>query len=295
MSSGLSVVVPFVNGPSDLDSTLEALSQQRSDLDLEVLVVDRVGTPDLLQKKHAWASFIPVPRDMTIPDMRAVAFRMASKESVAVIEDHVVVPPGWARALLDAQTPDSPVVGGAVDNAATERLVDWAAFLCEYSQSLPPLPAGKSDWLTGNNVVYPRTLLQKHRRVVESGAWENQLHDAIKADGVALTCVPSIVVGHKMHYTVGLYMSQRFLYSRSYAGTRARGQSLPKRLIMAAASVALPPVLLKRIVSRVRPRAPYSAKLGKTLPLIALFVVAWAAGEMVGYVLGSGRSLSKVR
>lgn len=293
----LSVVVPSVNGFGDLSGTLEALERQRTDVALEVLVVDRLG-PTLREQVRSHfplARILEVPPEATIPDMRAVAFRAATSPSVAVIEDHVIVPAGWAKALLAAQTASTPVVAGAVENAATEQLVDWAAYLCEYSHCTPPLPAGPAEWLTGNNVVYPRALLERYRSVVESGGWENRLHDAFKADGIPLTCRPEIVVGHKMHYTVGLYMSQRFLYSRSYAGARAAGATFAKRMAMGLASLALPPILFWRTVSRIRAKGRHQGELLRSLPLLVMFVVAWAAGEAVGYVAGPGDSLSKVR
>jgi len=248
-----------------------------------------------VRRRFPQAKVLEVAPDTTIPAMRALAFREATAPSVAVIEDHVIVPDGWAKALLDAQSEVTPVVAGCVENAATESLVDWAAFLCEYSHCTPPLPAGPAEWLTGNNVVYSRALLERYRAVAESGGWENQLHDAFKRDGVPLTCRPDIVVGHKMHYTFSLYMSQRYLYSRSYAGSRASGAGSGRRLAMGIASLALPPVLFWRTVSRIRAKGRHQGELVKALPLLALFVVAWAAGEAVGYLAGAGNSLSRVR
>ena len=293
----LSVVVPSVNGFTELAATLEALERQRTDVKLEVLVVDRLGgsVREEVRRRFPQAKVLEVAPDTTIPAMRALAFREATAPSVAVIEDHVIVPDGWAKALLDAQSEVTPVVAGCVENAATESLVDWAAFLCEYSHCTPPLPAGPAEWLTGNNVVYSRALLERYRAVAESGGWENQLHDAFKRDGVPLTCRPDIVVGHKMHYTFSLYMSQRYLYSRSYAGARAAGAGSGRRLAMGIASLALPPVLFWRTVSRIRAKGRHQGELVKALPLLALFVVAWAAGEAVGYLAGAGNSLSRVR
>ena len=293
----LSVVVPSVNGFTELAATLEALERQRTDVKLEVLVVDRLGgsVREAVRRQFPQAKVLEVAPDTTIPAMRALAFREATAPSVAVIEDHVIVPDGWAKALLDAQSEGTPVVAGCVENAATESLVDWAAFLCEYSHCTPPLPAGPAEWLTGNNVVYSRALLERYRAVAEAGGWENQLHDAFKRDGVPLTCRPDIVVGHKMHYTFSLYMSQRYLYSRSYAGSRAAGAGSGRRLAMGIASLALPPVLFWRTVSRIRAKGRHQGELVKALPLLALFVVAWAAGEAVGYLAGAGNSLSRVR
>ena len=59
--------------------------------------------------------------------------------------------------------------------------------------------------------------------------------------------------------------------------------------------VALAPVLLLRIVCRVLARRCYQAELVRSLPLLVLFVGAWAAGEAVGYAAGPGDALARVR
>ena len=139
-SAELSVVVPAVNGGEALRATLEALERQRQDVELEVLVVNRLGVEAgrELSREFGRVRLIDVAVDTSIPQMRALAFRAATAPSVAVIEDHVIVPSGWARALLGAQSASTPVVGGPVDNGATGTIVDWAAFLCEYSACMPP-------------------------------------------------------------------------------------------------------------------------------------------------------------
>jgi hypothetical protein len=292
----LTVVVPSVNGLGDLMDCLSALSNQRNEVELEVLVADRCGESlrAEVRRHFPWVRVLDASSGTTIPDLRALAFREARGKSVAVIEDHVIVPKGWARALLDAQAGAEIVVGGAVENAAVDRLVDWAAFLCEYSHCILPLPAGPAEWLTGNNVVYPRALLARYEAVLGRGQWENRLHDAMRRDGVPLVCRPDIAVGHKKHYTVGVYLSQRYLYARSYAGARVAEASLPKRLGYGAAALALPPLLMYRTVSRVMGKRRHRAELVRSLPLLAVFVVSWALGEMVGYVAGPGDSLAKV-
>jgi hypothetical protein len=160
---------------------------------------------------------------------------------------------------------------------------------------LPPLPAGDAEWLTGNNVVYPRDLLERHRAIIDSNRWENALHEAIRRDGGRLVCRPDIVVAHKKHYTFTEYLSQRYLYSRSYAGGQALTASLPTRLVRGAASLTLPPLLLYRVVTRVFGKRRHRVVLLQALPLLAVFVTAWGVGELVGWWLGPGDSLSKVR
>ena len=294
-AADLSVVVPSVNGWGDLDGCLAALAVQRGDVVLEVLVPERCGESvrELAIAKYPWVTIFPVSRETNIPQMRAMAFDRASAASVAVIEDHVIVPPGWAAALLQART-TSEIVGGGVQNVATDRLVDWAAYLCEYSHMLPPLPSGESDWITGNNTVYSRELLTRHCAVTHAGRWEGQLHEAVRGEGIPLIFRPDIMVGHKKHYTIREYFSQRYLYARSYAGARAIEGSLPRRLAFGLVAFALPPVLLWRTVSRCLRKEVDKSLVWRSLPLTVLFVCAWSAGDIVGAWFGAGDSLSQV-
>ena len=293
----LSIVVPSVNGWDDLSGCLAALDRERTTTSLEVLVPERCGVAvrDAVARRFPWARVFPVSRQTTIPQMRALAFREATAPTVAVIEDHVLVPGGWAASLGTACRGEVRVVGGGVVNAATARTVDWAAFLCEYSHMLAPLPAGPAKWLTGNNTAYDRALLVECRDVVDQGRWEDVLHESIRQRGITLWCRPDIVVQHKKHYTVREYASQRFLYARAYAGARVFGQSPVRRLLYGGLAIALPPVLLLRIVRRVWESGAHRQELLRSMPLLLLFVIAWGAGESAGAWFGSGDALASVK
>lgn len=293
----LSVVVPSVNGWDDLGGCLAALAGQRTDTDLEVVVVERCGEPvrDAIRKSYPWIRILPVDADTPIPAMRAAAFQVAEGAAVAVIEDHVLVPPGWARQLLEALGNGERVVGGSVENAATDRLVDWAAFLCEYSHLLPPLTEGPVESLPGNNTVYHRSLLDQYRAVVEEGHWEHRLHEAMRRDGVELISRPNIKVAHLRHYTVWSYAQERFWYSRSYAGGLSTGAPLWRRLAWGARACLLPPILYWRVVSTIWRKGVHRRELVSSLPLLALFVTVWGLGEVIGHWAGPADALSKVR
>lgn len=292
----LSVIVPSVNGWGDLEGALAAV-MRLDGVTVEAIVPERCGESvrTALARTYPAAIVIPVDATVTIPEMRAMGFARARGSAVAVIEDHVVVPPHWGRQLLDSLAQGHDIVGGPVENAATTTLIDWAAFFCEYSHCMPPLPGGAVEWLPGNNIVYRADLLKKYAAVIREGKWENRLHDAVKADGVSLVCKPDLLVGHKKHYTFGEYFSQRYLYARSYAGARVAGAPFAKRLIYGAATAILPALLLLRTIARVRSKPHPAGMLGRSLPLLGLFVTAWAAGEAVGYLAGAGDSLPRVK
>ena len=297
LQPALTAIVPSVNGNILLECLAALRAAAPSVGSLEIIVVERCGARvrRLVAERFPEAIVLPVEPGTTIPEMRARGFHQARGGAIAVIEDHVIVPPDWPRRLLDALAAGADVVGGSVENAATATTVDWAAFLCEYSHMLTPAGGDCVDGLTGNNVVYRRALVEKFAAVLDEGRWEDHFHSMLRANGVALTCRPEITVGHKMHYRIRDYVGQRYLYARAYAGMRRAAMPNVKRAMFALGAVALPPVLFTRIVGRVRASGRYQAELVRSLPLLVLFVFSWAAGEAVGYAVGSGNALARVK
>ncbi len=294
----LSVIVPAVNGIEILLECVDALRQAATGGTLiEILVVERGGEPvrQHLAVQAPDALVLPVPPGTSIPRMRATGFRHARAGAVAVIEDHVLVPADWAHKLLSSLNSGADVVGGSIHNAATTTLVDRAAFLCEYSHLLMPAAGMSVRSLPGNNVAYRRTRAEPYVTLLDEGQWEDQFHQAMRRDGIALTSRPDIAVGHKMHYSMMDYLSQRFLYSRALAGMKRADMPMAQRVLRAVGSFALPPILLTRIIRRVRASARHRRDLIPALPLLAMFVGAWAAGEAVGYATGAGDAMARVR
>lgn len=292
----LSVIIPAVNTQADLIDCLEHLADQR-DVEIEALVVNRLG-PNV--GNHICSTFenvkvFDVLKKTTIPEMRAIGFENATSDVIAVIEDHVMTPPDWATRMLDAlEQAEAEVVGGAVDNAATHTLLDWACFLLEYSHLIPPIEDGKVESITGNNVVYRRRVIEQNAEAIHAGKWENHLHDVLKSQGVDLVQRPDIVVGHKKHYTFAEYLTQRYHYARSYAGARTKDKGTLTKLAYGVGSLALPPVLMQRTMTRLLSKKKHTKLLAKSTPLIGVFILSWAVGEAVGSVAGPGDSLSKV-
>ena len=292
----ISVIVPFVNSLEDVRGALSALRRQKGVV-VETVVIDRLGNEFRVKLAEEFPNAIIIGMDdnATIPEMRAVGFARAKAPIIGVIEDHVIVPDDWASRLKKAIDGGADVVGGPIENAAVETQVDWAAFLCEYSATLPPMPGGESDWLPGNNIAYRSDVLRRYQSVIDEGKWENRLHDAMRANGVKLILLPDLIVDHKMHYTFNLYMSQRYLYARSYAGARVKEKALPVRVAYGFAAFILPLLMFARTVQRITQKGRHLDRLWPSLPMLAAFTCSWGVGEIVGYWFGAGDSLSKVR
>jgi glycosyltransferase involved in cell wall biosynthesis len=293
----LSVVIPCVNGLPVIAECLDALARQEGNVAAEVIVVDCCGeaTRAVLRQRFPWALVIAVEGRESIPALRAIGLERARGRVIALTEDHCLPDPHWFEAIAAAHRAGRPVVGGAVENGSIERAVDWAVFFCEYADFMRPVPAGAVAALPGNNTAYDRGVLDRLGPALRDGSWEPFWHARLLQEGVDFFSDPRMVVLHKKVFGYGYFLSQRYHYSRSFAGMRLAGASGWVRLAYAAATALLPPLLLARLVRTVLLRKRrFRAHFLRALPALCTFVVVWAVGEAVGALLGAGNSLARV-
>jgi hypothetical protein len=209
-------------------------------------------------------------------------------------EDHCVPPEDWYERIVAAHAAPYVAIGGAIENAATERLVDWAVFLCEYSNFVAPVAAGVVHDIPGPNVAYKREALAHMQDLLDAGQWENFLHARLEQHGFELYRDPSIVIYHRKFFTLAEFLSQRYHYGRGFAGMRVAGAPMARKALFALGTPILPPLILWRIGSRLFGRRRHRLIYLKALPLLALFTLSWSLGELVGYLAGPGDSLARV-
>ena len=145
------------------------------------------------------------------------------------------------------------------------------------------------------NVAYDREAIAAIEDLLRAGRWEGWLHARLAERGIGLHCATGMVLEHDKDFGLGEFLSQRWHYSRSYAGMR-------NAVARAAAASCTPSVhRCSRPCSTGAWRGTSSRAAGGrrefvvATPLIFLYTLVWAAGEAVGYAFGGGRSLLKVR
>lgn len=294
----LSVVIASVNGLPYPLACLEALAAQEGDIRAEVVLADCTGaaTAAAVRERFPEVRLLSFAERRSVPALRAEGIRAARGRLVAVTEDHCVPRPDWYRRIVDAHRANGwAAVGGGVENGSTDRVVDWAVYFCEYSQHMAPVPSGPSDFIPGMNVAYDMDALAPMKEVFAEGLWENFLHDRLRAAGHEIGMDPAIVVRHEKYFTVPMFLSERFHYSRSFAGMRVQDAPWRVRLAWAAATPLLPGLLVVRITVNVLRRRRHLGWFARALPLVVLFSTVWSIGELVGYLRGPGDSILKVR
>jgi len=289
----LSIVIASINGQPYLAECLAALRQQTGNVTAEVIVADCVGSSvtDFVTAKYPEVRLLPFSEPQSVPILRAAGILAAQGEIIAITEDHCIPPPNWYESvvLAHANYPGS-AIGGSVDNGATKRILDWAVFFCEYSNFISPVPQGVVHDLPGPNVSYKRSGLIALADLIKHGYWETFVHSYLESQGQQLWSDPSIPMNHKKHFTLVDFLTERYHYSRAFAGKRNQSISRSHRLFYFLLSPLLPPLLLVRISRRILSKKRHLGVFVLSLPYLLLFMSVWAIGECVGYAIGPGES-----
>ena len=121
---------------------------------------------------------------------------------------------------------------------------------------------------------------------LSDGFWETFVHSLMVRRGQRLLLDPSPVVT----YTGGLgalhFCRRRFHHGRYFAARRSSTFSSANRGMRALAFPAVWLLLMYRITHRIWRNGRHRRTFLLAVPLVGCFVLAWAAGEAAGYVMG---------
>lgn len=305
-AADLGVVVTSVSGHQHLEECLRALQGQvgmdmgtypadEPAQSLGIIVVDRLGLKEPAVGSATSLSWIAVPRSTSMSEMRLRGLEACRSPYLAVIEDHCVPAPNWACRLLDELKRHRAVVGGVIENGATGRAWKWAAFFCEYGAFAVSASqhGGPCRRVPLNNFGFPRTLSASVHTVLSSSDADGVVLDRLHKSSLALRAAPEASVRHNEPGPWTSYVARRFHAGRVFAADRVARWSLPKRSAFAFLLLALPPLLLTRILGHGWRARGLRLRLLWGLPWTVLFVVVGVAGEQVGTLVGRGTSAAK--
>jgi len=279
---------------------LSAMRRQTAAIRHEIIVADRLNdeVSARIVTDFPEVTLIRCAGETTLPALRAIALASARGTYAIVTEDHCVPADDWLSEIVAAfrRAPrDAAAVGGSVANGLRDRWIDRATFQCEYGKYVPPVAEGLCDDLPGMNVGYLRAHLAPiDPALLDAGFWESGVHAALRQRRLTFQSSNRIRVTHKKHFGFREFVQQRFWYSRHFAANRFPANSVARRALAFALTPALPFILLWRFHSAALRRPAYMSEFGVLLPLLSVFALVWALGEMAGYALGPGEALRKL-
>lgn len=222
--------------------------------------------------------------DDLVPHLWRDGIRAAQGRSVALTTSDFIPDANWVAALRCADTAGTPGIGGVIDNDPAASALNWAVYFLRYSAFAPPQAAGEVRDIAADNAVYSRAAILKQADLLDAGFWEPAFHARFRANGAGVRIDPAIRVVHHGLESAGGFIRHRFAHGRRYGTDRAAAGSLPKAIALLAASPLVPAVTLARIIGRVAARGRYRRALLRSAPWLIVFVLAWSAGEALGYL-----------
>jgi hypothetical protein len=302
VTARLSVVVTIVDGGEALVECLESLTSQKEAPSLEILVPHDASVQGIaaLEARFGGVRFlamgvVPTERPIASPAgqhelydrRRSAGLGAVTGDIVCILEDRGVPEPDWA-AKVARQHERLPyaVIGGAVE-CGTDASLNWAVFFCDYGRYQRPFDEGPRTYVTDVDISYKRRAIEATRSLWEQRYHETTVHWQLARDGETLWLTPELVVWQRRRgLSVGSIVRERIDWGRLFAYTRVRDAGPMRRAAYAALSPVLPLVLLLRHARMQASKRVAFGRFVRVSPLVALFLVAWSWGELLGYVTG---------
>jgi hypothetical protein len=306
----ISIVIAIIEGGTKaIETCLNALAESSAGIRLECLVPfdARLEGAEALAERFPWALFIDARDHVNAENfgtdsrehhdiLRAVGLRNATGPIIALLEDHGTPSSGWCKSVLRAhRASDAAAIGGAVENGV-DRTLNWAVYYCDFSRYQSPVPPGDVEFASDSNVSYKRDALMKVKQHWLNAFHETSVNWELRRRGEKLRMDSDMVV-HQTRHTLSFVpaLKERFVWGRSFAGTRASEISGLLRLFFAAFSFVLPFLLTARIVMQGIGKSRHLGKLAAASPLIFFLQIFWAAGEFAGYATGRAEGERRMR
>ena len=280
--ASFTVVIAVWEEPAALAEGLAALLPQVGERD-EVLVVGNSGRPAELDE-YSRARWLEEPPAALVPHLWARGIGEAAGAWVALTTAHFVPASDWlARLREQARVEGVAGVGGSIDPPRGLGPAAWATWFLRYSAYLPCRHRQAVRDLAGDNAAYRRADLCEHRQVWDDGFWEPDFHRRMLREGRELIFDPQVRVTQRASFGVRRFCRQRRHHGRQFGNARMRGKGLALRLAGVLAFPLIPPLLLAKVGRRVLASGRHFGPFLAALPVLVLFVTAWALGEVEGY------------
>ena len=282
----LSIVIGSQNARPTIRECLTELENQRSTADIEIIVADNStdGTVKIIQAEFPKVRIVKCPVSYFVPQLWEAGINDSRGEIVALLAANCIPQMDWAASILKAHEDPYPGIGGAIENDGSGGLVEWAVYFCRYSRFMLPFSEQTVKDIPGDNASYKRWALDRCKNVRRDGFWEPMIHSELRKDGFQVFLKPTIVVNHRLTSTIWMFLRQRFWHGRQFGSDRASKIGGIQRIMFVLLSPLLPAVFIIRIGREILAKKRHTTQFILSLPILALLLMSWAAGEMSGYL-----------
>lgn len=289
----LSVVIGSKNARNTIREGLLALRGTATAVEIIVADASTDGTAEIIVREFGDVVLIRGSASDLIPHLWGKGLARARAPLVAITNALCVPRADWIENLIRAagEHAHDAGIGGPIDPPDGSSPIDFAVYLARYSSYMPPIPTGAAVEIPGDNAVYRKTALDEAWTDRSDGFWETLVHARLRGLSCTLTMDEQVRVRSGSGVRPWDFIAARFRHGRHYGSTRLMS-GMAERCARLAASPVLAPVLLLRTARRTLERRPrWMGRYLLASPWLALFVGAWSAGEICGYLAPRRRSV----
>lgn len=295
----LSVVVAQISGrPEHLEACLASLTAQVAPPRMEIIVAcdTRIGDVARFQGLFPSVQFLPpkrIPRAALSgwnrehhDELRALGLRHARGDIIALIQDDCIPCSRWCATLVKEHAAPHAAVGGAIENRPT-GLLNWAIYFCDFGRYQNPVRRGPAPYVSDCNIAYKRRALEQTAELWKDAYHEASINRALQEAGETLWLSPDVVVWqHREKMGLTTALRERYVWARSYAGTRVAEAEPGKRFFYTSFALVLPLLMLGRAIVTILRKQRNVSRFILAFPLMVLLTVVWSWGEFIGYLTG---------
>lgn len=294
----ISIVIASADPGPVIHDCLAALAPQREHAEVIVADGSRDDTAAALRERFPWVRVVEFPHATSLPRLRGLGMAAAVAPVIGILDPWCIPATTWIQRAVTAHEERAElVIGGPVALHSSRRhsYADWAAYLFDYWEFVPPFPAGAVNVLAGNNITYKRAALPDAATLQAEGFWKAFTNARLRQAGHSLRAAEGLDVALNRAIPPGDFFRSRFHHGRSYAAMRVRGRGFAARLRFALLTPALPLLFLARQARGLMRKPVARVWFVFCAPALLAFHLSWACGELCGYVAGAGRSDDAIR
>ncbi len=285
----LSIIIPSYNARDTIVECLQALSQQDTAHSFEIIIVDSSddGTADLVARLFPEVQLYRFLSRKYPGDGRNYGIHQSRADLLAFVDADCTAHTDWVERIIVAHQTAGPIIGGAVDNGSRDSYIGWAYFLSEFNEWMPEDRAYPKQLLPTCCYSMKRHVFDECGPFLEGVYCSDTAFDWRVAEaGYPLLFLPDIVVSHIYGGSLSRFLQHEFEQAYSFARIRIteRTPSAIRKLYYVLRSPILPALMFYRAGKHVFQKNLYHSHFLLTAPLIFLSEIAWALGELVGYL-----------
>lgn len=239
-----------------------------------------VGVPD-----EDNVRIVQTSRGSRIPLLWRDGIRAARAEKVALTTAHCIPSETWLDQLLTYSLDGNQVAfGGAIANIENDNSIGRMVYLLRYVRFTNVKENGSTDDIAADNAIYRKADILEHDDLLEVGFWEPSFHRRFLNEGKVIQFDNTLLMVHKNCYSARQFICQRYSHGVEFGKARRKLLSPFRRMAMIGLSPLIPVIFIMKIMATARCDKKFSFGFNRDILWLLVFVLAWSAGETIGYI-----------